>query len=182
MHLLTVPAGDGTIPVIMQQRLVEIGDWLKVNGEAIFQSTPSLRSCQYTLQGVRPGRQMGLAHSFQVAYSVMNLIGLEPKNNVASIEMFFTAAESDNVAILYAISVGYPQGKLVVRDVNIGSSTQVRLLGSSEDLFFEYDGSDLEIHVPLIHPKLLPCSHAFTFRISHAFLKNEILQHPPAEL
>ena len=30
------PAADGTIPVIMQQRLLEIGKWLKVNGEAIY--------------------------------------------------------------------------------------------------------------------------------------------------
>ena len=30
------PAADGTIPVIMQQRLLEIGRWLKINGEAIY--------------------------------------------------------------------------------------------------------------------------------------------------
>ena len=32
------PTADGRIPVIMQQRLLEIGDWLKVNGEAIYGS------------------------------------------------------------------------------------------------------------------------------------------------
>jgi alpha-L-fucosidase len=30
------PAADGTIPVIMQQRLADMGAWLKTNGEAIF--------------------------------------------------------------------------------------------------------------------------------------------------
>lgn len=30
------PAADGTIPVIMQQRLIDIGNWLKVNGDAIY--------------------------------------------------------------------------------------------------------------------------------------------------
>jgi alpha-L-fucosidase len=30
------PAADGTIPVIMQQRLLEIGKWLSVNGDAIY--------------------------------------------------------------------------------------------------------------------------------------------------
>lgn len=34
------PAADGTIPVIMQQRLVDIGDWLKLNGEAIYGTRP----------------------------------------------------------------------------------------------------------------------------------------------
>ena len=30
------PAADGTIPVIMQQRLIEMGNWLKTNGESIY--------------------------------------------------------------------------------------------------------------------------------------------------
>ena len=30
------PTGDGRIPVIMQQRLRDIGSWLQINGEAIF--------------------------------------------------------------------------------------------------------------------------------------------------
>jgi alpha-L-fucosidase len=30
------PAADGSIPVIMQQRLKELGDWLRVNGEGIY--------------------------------------------------------------------------------------------------------------------------------------------------
>lgn len=34
------PAADGTIPVIMQQRLLEIGKWLEVNGEAIYGTRP----------------------------------------------------------------------------------------------------------------------------------------------
>ncbi|MBU7571235.1 MAG: alpha-L-fucosidase, partial [Flavobacterium sp.] len=35
------PAADGTIPVVMQERLLEIGDWLKVNGESIYMTRPS---------------------------------------------------------------------------------------------------------------------------------------------
>ncbi|MEA3337883.1 MAG: alpha-L-fucosidase [Chloroflexota bacterium] len=30
------PTADGRIPLIMQQRLLEVGDWLRVNGEAIY--------------------------------------------------------------------------------------------------------------------------------------------------
>jgi len=38
------PAADGTIPVIMQQRLMEIGNWLKTNGEAIYGTRPFIRT------------------------------------------------------------------------------------------------------------------------------------------
>jgi alpha-L-fucosidase len=38
------PAADGTIPVIMQQRLMEIGRWLKINGEAIYGTRAFIKS------------------------------------------------------------------------------------------------------------------------------------------
>lgn len=34
------PTADGRIPVIMQQRLMDMGAWLKVNGEAIYETRP----------------------------------------------------------------------------------------------------------------------------------------------
>ena len=38
------PRPDGTIPEIMQERLKDIGAWLKVNGPAIYGSTPWVRA------------------------------------------------------------------------------------------------------------------------------------------
>lgn len=34
------PTADGRIPVIMQERLLDIGAWLEVNGEAIYETMP----------------------------------------------------------------------------------------------------------------------------------------------
>ncbi len=43
------PTADGRIPVIMQERLVGIGDWLNVNGEAIYETKP-LKNQQIRIQ------------------------------------------------------------------------------------------------------------------------------------
>ncbi|WP_372349642.1 alpha-L-fucosidase [Streptomyces sp. KL116D] len=40
------PRADGTIPEIMQTRLRETGHWLKVNGEAIYDTTYWARMAQ----------------------------------------------------------------------------------------------------------------------------------------
>ena len=34
------PAADGTIPMLQQERLLDLGRWLEVNGEAIYGSRP----------------------------------------------------------------------------------------------------------------------------------------------
>ncbi len=38
------PAADGTIPVIMQQRLLELGKWLNTNGEAIYSTKTYIKT------------------------------------------------------------------------------------------------------------------------------------------
>lgn len=45
MTLNVGPDADGTIPMIQQERLVALGRWLKVNGEAIYGSRPYTKMC-----------------------------------------------------------------------------------------------------------------------------------------
>lgn len=52
------PAADGTIPVIMQQRLLEIGQWLKVNGEAIYGTRAFIRSEKDKLINPETGKSL----------------------------------------------------------------------------------------------------------------------------
>ena len=115
------PAADGTIPVIMEQRLLEIGDWLKVNGEAIYGSRYAGRSCQWS-DGKRPGQQYG---EFMIKYNLMEQIGQQPKGGMAVKQAFFTKKPG----VLYAIIPGWPGKTLVLRDINAPNDAAVTMLG-----------------------------------------------------
>jgi alpha-L-fucosidase len=42
------PDAGGTIPVIMEERLIQIGDWLKINGDAIYGTKPWAATRQWS--------------------------------------------------------------------------------------------------------------------------------------
>jgi alpha-L-fucosidase len=44
MILNVGPKADGQIPLLQQERLIQLGDWLQMNGEAIYGSRPWIRS------------------------------------------------------------------------------------------------------------------------------------------
>jgi len=151
------PRADGMIPVIMQQRLVEIGDWLKVNGEAIYGTRFAGRSCQWT-SGPRPTQQFG---EYKVKYDLLDLVGQAPVKGHAVKQVYFTQGTDD----LYAISVGWPAGDLVLHDVQVPSDSLVTLLGRAGPVASQVNGTSLRIIMPAVAPDGLPCQVAYAFRI-----------------
>lgn len=59
------PAADGTIPAIMEERLVQIGRWLEINGEAIYATRPYAES---SIPGVCYTRRDGAVYAISEAY------------------------------------------------------------------------------------------------------------------
>ncbi len=162
------PTGDGRIPVIMQQRLLEIGAWLKVNGEAIYGSRYSGRACQWT-SGVRPKQGYG---EYQEKYDLLEQIGQHPRGSQAVKQAFFTRKGGN----LYAITTGWPGKKLVLRDVKVPDSCAVTLLGLEGRLKYEVKDRNLVIHVPVLNVDQVPCQYAYTFKITGAEFLPETLQ------
>jgi alpha-L-fucosidase len=159
------PDGDGTIPVIMEQRLLEIGDWLKVNGEAIYGTRMAGRSCQWT-EGAKPTQEFG---TYMVKYDLMNQIGQEPNDGKAVKQVFFT----QKPGALYAITAGWPGERLVLRDIRTKRTTTVTMLGMSGALRHRARGNTLTITPPDLEPGQAPCRYAYAFKITDAEMTPE---------
>ncbi|MHB8519894.1 MAG: alpha-L-fucosidase [Limisphaerales bacterium] len=152
------PTADGRIPVIMQQRLLEIGDWLRVNGEAIYGSRYAGRDCQWS-EGKRPGQEYG---QFMIKYNLMEQIGQKPKNGVAVKQVFFTKKPD----AVYAITPGWPGKELVLRNIKVPAGGDITMLGVEGKLKFKTKGHDVIVRLPDLNPDQLPCRHAYALKIS----------------
>jgi alpha-L-fucosidase len=147
------PAADGTIPPLMEERLLAMGAWLERNGEAIYGTRSATRSAQWT-QGERPEMAVG---EFRVDYPLLEQVGQAPRQGRAVKQVFFTQKPS----ALYAITAGWPGRTLVLRDVRTSADTKVRLLGVEGDLPIQRGPGTLTIQLPdLSAEQLRPPAHA----------------------
>lgn len=159
------PNADGTIPPLMEERLLEIGDWLKVNGEAIYDTRTAARSCQWSA-GARPDQQFG---EYKVKYNLMEQIGQQPKDGRAVKQVFFTKKPD----ALYAITPGWPGERLVLRNIKASARATATMLGVPGALKTTLAKDTLTIDTPDLGPGQAPGQHAFVFKISGAEVSPE---------
>jgi alpha-L-fucosidase len=130
------PRADGTIPDEVQRVLREIGEWLKINGEAIY--------------GTRPWRTFGEGPTKIVEGAFHDT---DTEKFTSEDFRFTTKGET-----LYAIELGWPaNGEAVIHSVGTGAAGErpvksVEILGSNERVTFESEKDGLHIHLPTHAP------------------------------
>ena len=151
------PDADGTIPVVMEQRLLEIGQWMKVNGDAIYGTKPWKSTRQW---GAGEQPKTDYNKEYESAYDVTKLTMKQPAGK-ASIDAFFTSKGND----LFAIMPRWPENqRITIQDA--GAVQSVSLLGSDAKLKWKAVSKGA-VTVDLPHlPEDLQYQPAWTLRIS----------------
>jgi hypothetical protein len=134
------PRADGAIPPIMEERLLQIGNWLKINGEAIYGTRPWARPAQWSA-GERP--KVSYNQEFEASYDFSKLIAA-PSNGKASIDSFFTA-KGDT---FYAILPRWPGREFRLEEFTGANPRSVTLLGFGTTLRFKSGGGSITVTLP----------------------------------
>jgi alpha-L-fucosidase len=149
------PAADGTIPVVMEERLLQIGSWLKVNGEAIYGAKPWKVTRQWS-----PGEVPKVEYNkeYSAAYDVTKLAS-KPAPGKAGIEAFFTAKGND----VFAILPRWPGRRFHLKDVTGAKS--VTLLGFPAPLKYKPADGGVSVELPEL-PEDLRQQPAWVLKVS----------------
>jgi alpha-L-fucosidase len=135
------PRPDGTIPQEEEQVLLEIGEWLAVNGDAIY--------------GTRPWKVYGEGPT------AIPEGGFSDTQRATFTGKDFRFTTKDGA--LYAIALSWPGAEAKITSLGSGAArvSGVSLLGSPQQLNWSQDESGLKISLPAEKP----CRYAYSFKV-----------------
>jgi len=135
------PLADGRIPIEEQNRLLEMGEWLKVNGEAIY--------------GTRPFKNYGEGPT---------------KSNSEMVQQFTSKdiRYTTKGKILYANVMDWPQEKVTLTLPVFTKKTReakVTLLGYDKPLVYTIEKNKISIEFPVLYPFQRACRYAYVIKL-----------------
>ncbi|MEE8400432.1 MAG: alpha-L-fucosidase C-terminal domain-containing protein, partial [Desulfobacterales bacterium] len=133
-----------SIPDGAKECLAGMGQWLKLNGEAVFETMP------WVSYGEGPTKMESAG-----MFSERHEVEYTPQ------DIRFTCRDN----LLYATCLGWPEKKATIKSMKKlypGEIESVKLLGIDEELTWSMTQDGLEIDVP----EEKPCENAFVFKIT----------------
>jgi alpha-L-fucosidase len=126
------PKSTGEVPVNSVNNLLEVGKWLKVNGDAIYNT----RKWKVTHEGPTKinmdGTHVREAEGFKAEFTPQ--------------DFWFTQKEDD----LYVIAFEYPKNKILIKSLskeNVGEIKSVKMLGNQAKLDWKQTKKGLEVTI-----------------------------------
>ena len=141
--LSVAPRADGTLPEAQIQGLAELGNWMKINKEALYGAKPA-----HYLEG---GADIWSSGTFRYTEKNGYVYAIDLGNEWPSKVGFAEYPDSKK-----------PELPLVIPAVTPKAGTEVFMLGSDIPLEWRTEGSDLVIESL---PDSLPSDHAWTYKI-----------------
>ena len=147
------PRSDGTIPEQVRTVLLQMGAWLQVNGDAIYNTRP------FAVFGEGPTKTP--ANATQMNHDI---------EAYTAQDIRYTTSKAGS--ILYATALGWPaDGALTLHTLYAGNPylpsavCAVRLLGTDQAIPFRQKTNGLQFILPTVPPESLPKDIAYVFII-----------------
>ena len=151
------PDEHGKIPPIMQERLLQIGDWLNINGESIY-GTSRWKTPEQWSEGRKDYKEK--------SGDMLLKITIDPEPGFAVKEVFYTYNENTNS--LYAILPKYPDNKKIsLKDIQLPEGTMIHFLSTNESLQWTKQGDNVEVILPAYNPNKIKAPYAYALKISN---------------